>query len=85
MPSVLLDTGVIVALFNGKDKHHEKSVNFIKNNKRPLVTTIANVTECMFLCNHDNQTQANLLKWLHLAKVHIATLSTTDLLQILIK
>ncbi len=82
MPSVLLDTGVIVALFNNKDKHHHKSVQFIKNNRHPLVTTIANVTECIFLYNNQAQTQANILNWLHLAKVQIATLTTDDLTEI---
>lgn len=82
MASVLLDTGVIVALFNNNDNYHQQSVNFIKKNKYPLITTVANVTECMFVYRHNVEVQANILMWLHLAHVEIVHLSTTDLLQI---
>lgn len=79
MSRILLDTGVIVALFNGKDKHHEKSVAFIKTNRHPLMTTVANVTEAMYLYKSSVTTQANVLKWLPLAKVQLADLTVDDM------
>lgn len=49
MAQTLLDTGILVALFDKDDIYHIKSVNFIKNNRSLLVTTLANVTEAMYL------------------------------------
>lgn len=81
MAKILIDTGVFVALFDGDDKFHQKSVDFIKNNKSPLVTTLANITEVLYLLT-DSKTQYNFLNWLYLAKIDIVPLGGRELVDI---
>jgi len=45
---ILIDSGPLIALFNGNDKYHKASVEFIKNNQYELVTTIASITKTTF-------------------------------------
>lgn len=81
MAKILIDTGVFVALFDRDDKYHQNALNFIKNNRHELVTTLANITEVMYLID-DVNTQVNFLMWLDLAKITIIPLTTQDLSQI---
>lgn len=81
MTKVLLDTGVLVALFDGDDKFHRQSVEFIKNNRRQLVTTLANITETLYLIDHV-RTQSKLLQWIDLARITVASLTHQDMREI---
>lgn len=47
--SVLIDTSIIVAFYKQKDKHHQQVCNFFAESNSNLVTTIACVTEVMWL------------------------------------
>lgn len=78
MAKVLIDTGVFIALFDGDDKFHQQSVEFIKNNRRELVTTLANITESLYLLDH-TQTQSKLLQWIDLARITIINFSHQDM------
>lgn len=82
MAQTLLDTGILVALFDKDDIYHIKSVNFIKNNRSLLVTTLANVTEAMYLLSFSTQAQTNLLKWLSLGVIYLYPISSADLAKI---
>lgn len=78
MAKILIDTGVFVALFDGDDKFHQKSVAFIKNNRSPLMTTLANITEVLYLLT-DSKTQYEFLNWLNLARIEIAPLTHREM------
>lgn len=82
MAQTLLDTGILVALFDKDDIYHIKSVNFIKNNRSLLVTTLANVTEAMYLLSFSTQAQTNLLKWLSLGVIYLYPIASADLAKI---
>lgn len=82
MAQTLLDTGILVALFDKDDIYHIKSVNFIKNNRSLLVTTLANVTEAMYLLSFSTQAQTNLLKWLSLGVSYLYPIASADLAKI---
>ncbi|MFM9970823.1 MAG: type II toxin-antitoxin system VapC family toxin [Burkholderiales bacterium] len=49
MPSVLLDTGPLVALFKRNDTYHARSVAWFKSQRGPLLTTQAVLTEAWHL------------------------------------
>lgn len=49
MPSVLLDTGPLVALFRRNDTHHLRAVAWFKAHRGALLTTQAVVTEAWHL------------------------------------
>lgn len=52
MAKILIDSGVFVALFDKRDIYHQQAVKFIKNNKSPLITSLACVTEALYLLAH---------------------------------
>lgn len=78
MAKILIDSGIFVALFDKSDKHHKLAVDFIKNNKKPLITSLACITEALFLLAHPRPQNA-LLNWLHLARIEIGEFSHHDM------
>lgn len=52
MAKILIDSGVFVALFDKRDIYHQQAVKFIKNNKSPLITSLACITEALYLLTH---------------------------------
>lgn len=78
MAKILLDTGVFVALFDADDSYHAKAVAFIKNNRHELVTTLANITEALYLIDRA-KAQADLLNWIALAKIQLVSFSSDDM------
>ena len=82
MTSVAIDTGVFVALFNGDDKDHKRSVNFIRENKRPLFTSLACVTETSYLLNFSQNAQIDFISWIPNSGIAIEPISAVDLIGI---
>jgi len=78
MKKILIDSGPLIALFDASDKHHKKSVEFIKNNKHPLVTTIASVTETLHLLDFDRNAQIDFLEWIRRGAVEIHNIENRD-------
>jgi predicted nucleic acid-binding protein len=64
MQKILIDSGPLIALFDADDKHHKKAVNFIKENKLPLVTTLASITETLHLLDFNRNAQIDFLDWI---------------------
>jgi len=50
--SVLLDTGVFVALLDKSEKNHGRSVDFFKNFRGNIFTTEPVLTEALYLLSH---------------------------------
>ncbi len=46
---ILIDTGIIVAFYDRKDRYHQQALNFFSACTSELITTIACVTEVMWL------------------------------------
>ncbi len=40
MKKILIDSGPLIAVFDSSYRYHQESINFIKSNKYPLITTI---------------------------------------------
>ena len=49
MPSMLLDTGVYVALLDKSERNHERSITFLKEFRGTLLTTEPVLTETLYL------------------------------------
>ena len=71
MKKILVDSGPLIALFDASDKYHNEAINFIKNNKYPLVTTIASITETLHLLDFNRNAQIDFLEWVHRGAVEI--------------
>ena len=78
MEKFLIDSGPLIALFDASDKYHSESVNFIKINKFPLVTTIASVTETLHLLDFNRNAQIDFIEWLYRGAVEIQSIENND-------
>ena len=71
MKKILIDSGPLIALFDASDKHHRNVINFIKNNKALLISTIASVTETLHLLDFNRNAQIDFLEWVNCGAVEI--------------
>ncbi len=63
MPSVVVDTGPIVALFDKDEREHAAAQQFIGGSTANLVTNVAVFTEVLFLLAFSVQAQTSFLEW----------------------
>jgi len=78
MKKILIDSGPLIALFDASDMYHSESVNFIKNNKLPLVTTIASITETLHLLDFNRNAQIDFIEWVYRGAVEIQDIENND-------
>jgi len=79
MKRILIDSGPLIALFNGKDKYHVASIEFIRVNRYELITTIASITETLHLLNFNRNAQIDFLGWVRAGAVTIEPITADDL------
>ena len=60
-PTILIDTGMIVAFYNADDRYHQRVIDFLNDCTSNLITTIACVTESMWLMSSDIRSQNEFL------------------------
>jgi len=68
----------MIALFDSSDKYHVKTVEFIKNNKFQLITTIASITETLHLLDFNRNAQIDFLEWASRGAVEIQNIENPD-------
>ena len=78
MKKILIDSGPLIALFDASDKYHHDAVNFIKTNKYPLVTTLASITETLYLLDFNRNVQIDFLEWVHRGAVELQHIGNND-------
>ena len=78
MKKVLIDSGPLIALFDSSDKYHKVSINFIKSNKYPLITTLASITETLHLLDFNRNAQIDFLEWISRGAVEIYNIQNND-------
>ena len=78
MQKVVVDTGPLVALFDAGDAHHAAALQFVRRSKSQLVSSLAVVTEAMYLLQDDMPCQQDLLAWLHGGGLHFAEPEAED-------
>ncbi len=78
MKKILIDSGPLIALFDASDMYHSESVNFIKTNKLPLVTTIASITETLHLLDFNRNAQIDFIEWVYRGAVEIQNIENND-------
>lgn len=77
MQKILIDSGPLIALFDADDNHHKKAVGFIKENKLPLVTTLASITETLHLLDFNRNAQIDFLAWISKGALEIHNIDIT--------
>lgn len=81
-PIFLIDTGVIVAFFNKGDHYHDQIYPFIKDSTSILVTTVACVTETMYLLPRNWKVQNDLFLMLAQGIIECEHLQSEDFTRI---
>ena len=76
--AVVIDSGPCVALFDRDDDYHDTAVRFIRRQQRPLLSTLAVVTEVMYLLDFSIQSQVDFLAWVHSGAVQIVEADDAD-------
>jgi uncharacterized protein len=78
MNKILIDSGPLIALFDSSDKYHKKTVDFIKNNKSQLITSLASITETLHLLDFNRNAQIDFLEWISRGAVEIYNIQNSD-------
>lgn len=63
MPSVAVDTGPLVALFDKDEREHATAKEFVDRTAASLITNVAVITEALFLLGFSTQVQTDFLEW----------------------
>jgi len=68
MPStpgkVVVDSGPIIALFDAGDAYHRAALEFVRLSRAKLMSTMAAITEAMYVLEQNLQARKNLLTWI---------------------
>lgn len=63
MPSIVVDSGPLIALFDGSDQFHAHSVGFMRELRGPLVTNLPVIAEVVYMLDFSPQAQRDFLFW----------------------
>ena len=69
MQNIVVDSGPLIALFDGSDRYHQQALQFIQGVKGTLHTNIAVITEVVHLLDFSQQAQQDFLHWVEQAVV----------------
>ncbi|MBK5970007.1 hypothetical protein CCR91_14870 [Thiorhodovibrio winogradskyi] len=78
MNGIVVDSGPLIALFDGSDQFHQEAVDFVKTQYWPLITNFPVVTEVVYMLDFSGQAQRDFLFWAESALV-LDTDTLTDL------
>jgi len=67
VPSIIVDAGPLIALFDRDDRYHRRAVEFVRNRRERLITNLPVLTESTFLLRFSVEAQRDLLWWAHKA------------------
>ena len=71
---VLLDTGPWVATIDSGDNKHKQCLKWIKGHKGKFISTLAVLTEALYLLNHNVKAQQACFSWVHAGVVKLVEL-----------
>jgi uncharacterized protein len=63
VPSIVVDAGPLIALFDRDDHHHRRAVEFVRTCRSRLITNFPVLTEATFLLRFSVDAQKDLLWW----------------------
>lgn len=63
MRGIVVDSGPLIALFDGSDQYHTAAARFIERNRQPLITNLPVVTEVVYVLDFSGEAQRDFLFW----------------------
>ena len=61
---IIVDSGPIIALFDAGDAYHHAAIEFVRQSRAKLISSMAMVTEAMYVLDQSLQARKNLLAWI---------------------
>jgi len=81
--TILIDVGPLIALFDKSDKYHQKTKTFLAKNKFGFVSTIAVLTEVMYMLDFSHNAQIDFLEWVKNNCVILYSINNEDIPRII--
>jgi uncharacterized protein len=63
VPSIIVDAGPLIALFDRDDRHHSRSVSFVQACQSQLISNVPVLTETTFILRFSVDAQRDFLLW----------------------
>lgn len=79
MNEIVIDSGPLIALFDSSDEYHSKSIEFIKKNRKPLLTSIPVITEVVYVLDFNINAQLDFLEWIYRGGIDVVDIKTDDI------
>ena len=76
--TVVIDSGPCIALFDRDDRHHEAALQFMRGNSARLASTLAVITEVLFVLDFNIRAQIDFLSWVRSGAVQLVETETSD-------
>jgi len=74
-----MDSGPMIALFDSSDQYHLSAKDFVEADTSELLTSIASVTETMYMLDFNKNAQMDFLEWIIRGAVQIIDIGVDDL------
>ncbi len=65
MPSIIVDSGPLYALFNRDDRHHPAALDFVRRLQDELLTNLLVLGEVAYLLHRSTAARRDFLGWAH--------------------
>ena len=59
----IVDSGPLIALFDADDHYHRRALEFVRQSRAKLISTMAVITEAMYVLEDSLPARRNLLTW----------------------
>jgi uncharacterized protein len=79
MLKTIIDSGPLIALFDGSDKYHNDVLNFMKEYKGKLITSWAIITEVSHMLDFNLQVQIDFLKWCEVGGIEVYNITQDEI------
>ena len=79
MLKTIIDSGPLIALFDGSDKYHNDVLNFMKEYKGKLITSWAVITEVSHMLDFNLQAQIDFLKWCEVGGIEVYDITQDEI------
>ena len=79
MLKTIIDSGPLIALFDGSDKYHNDVLNFMKEYKGKLITSWAVITEVSHMLDFNLQVQIDFLKWCEVGGIEVYNITQDEI------
>ena len=79
MLKTIIDSGPLIALFDGSDKYHNDILTFMKAYKGKLITSWAVITEVSHMLDFNLQVQIDFLKWCEVGGIEVYNITQDEI------